>query len=299
MGTPVKITGLPAATSLGGTEVVGGVQGTSGTYGGTVKILISQIGTYVRGLFTTTPATIAEGGTNAATIAAARTALGTGELVPVSSVAGTNTVTGTIPAANSSYDTRAVYVLIPAATNTGALTVNLTPSGGGALGAKSVFNAGSALIGGEFVISVPVCLVYDGTQLNIVGNTTANGTTASTLTWNGSGSTSGSITLTWTLNKKDRLVTINVPPVSATTGTNSNIFQTDTALPVAIRPVAQNTFALNNLLQNASGIASAGQITVTTGGLIQIVKDNANANFTNSVSCGIGTAGVTFTYFIG
>lgn len=67
----IKISELPAASALGGTEVVAGVQG-----GVTAKILISAIGTYVRGLFTTTPATIAEGGTGAASAGAARTALG-------------------------------------------------------------------------------------------------------------------------------------------------------------------------------------------------------------------------------
>lgn len=67
----IKISELPAATTLGGTEVVAGVQSST-----TVKILVSAIGTYVRGLFTTTPATVAEGGTNAATVAAARSSLG-------------------------------------------------------------------------------------------------------------------------------------------------------------------------------------------------------------------------------
>ena len=77
MSGPIKISGggLPSATALGGTEVVAGVQGSSGTYGGTVEILISQIATYVRTIFTTTPVTIAEGGTGSATAAAARTAL--------------------------------------------------------------------------------------------------------------------------------------------------------------------------------------------------------------------------------
>lgn len=67
----VKISDLPAAAVLGGTEILPLVQ--SGT---TVKGLISAIGTYVRGLFTTTPATLAEGGTGAATAVAAMAVLG-------------------------------------------------------------------------------------------------------------------------------------------------------------------------------------------------------------------------------
>lgn len=71
----IKISELPAASALGGTEVVAGVQSST-----TVKILISAIGTYVRALFTATPATLAEGGTNAATAAGARTSLGLGTM---------------------------------------------------------------------------------------------------------------------------------------------------------------------------------------------------------------------------
>lgn len=67
----LPITSLPANTALTGAELIPAVQG-----GVTGKSLISAVGTYVRGLFTTTPATIAEGGTNAATASAARTSLG-------------------------------------------------------------------------------------------------------------------------------------------------------------------------------------------------------------------------------
>lgn len=110
-----------------------------------------------------------------ASAAAARTTLGVGDIVPVSSASGTNTITGTIPAANIAYVTGGIYVLIPAATNTGATTINLTPSGASALGAKNVFSGGAACVGGEVVIGVPVILSYDGTQMNIIGALTKSG----------------------------------------------------------------------------------------------------------------------------
>lgn len=91
MSGPVKITDFPSASALGGTEVVAGVQGTSGTYGGTIKILISQIGTYVRGLFTTTPATVPEGGTGVATLAAGGIVTGNGTSAAVVVAAGATT----------------------------------------------------------------------------------------------------------------------------------------------------------------------------------------------------------------
>lgn len=83
-------------------------------------------------------------------------------------VAGTNTITATGAASIAAYATNQIFTLIPAATNTGAITLNITPSGGAALGAKNVFNKGAACSGGELVIAVPILVLYDGTQFNIV-----------------------------------------------------------------------------------------------------------------------------------
>ena len=87
----------------------------------------------------------------------------------LTSVAGTNTITATGPASYTYAATRPPVWFIPAVTNTGATTVNITPSGGSALGAKNVFSNGAACVGGELQAGIPVGLVYDGTQLNIVG----------------------------------------------------------------------------------------------------------------------------------
>lgn len=319
MSGPVKITDFPSASVLGGTEVVAGVQGTSGTYGGTVKVLISQIGTYVRGLFTTTPATIAEGGTNAATATAARaslgsttvgdavfiassalvakTALGVGEFVPVTSISGTNTITGVIPTANSAYVTNGLYVLIPANTNTSATTANFTPSGASALGAKNIFCGGVALTGKELVAGVPVLLVYDGTQFNIGSDITVNGTTATTFTYNGSGGTSASVTITW---KRDgNWVRLNIPPVSATSGTGSTTLSSNTALPAAIRPTANQSQPCNNVINNSAGTVDAGLLTITTAGIIGLVRDNVNTVWTNTAPGGFGSNGTSIEYFLG
>lgn len=84
-------------------------------------------------------------------------------------VAGTNTITATGPA-NLTLATSPPLWFVPAATNSGATTINITPSGGAALGAKNVFYAGAACVGGELKISVPALIVYDGTQYNIVAN---------------------------------------------------------------------------------------------------------------------------------
>lgn len=89
----------------------------------------------------------------------------------LSSVGGTsNVITAATSGTLTSLSSGKLFVFIPVLTNTGATTVNVTPSGGAAFGAKSVFASGAALVGGELVANVPVILDYDGTQFNIIGN---------------------------------------------------------------------------------------------------------------------------------
>lgn len=82
----------------------------------------------------------------------------------LSAVAGTNTITATGPTTVTVYAANQWFIFTPAATNTGATTLNIS-----AIGAKSVFKSGTACVGGELRISVPVIVQYDGTQFNIIG----------------------------------------------------------------------------------------------------------------------------------
>ena len=84
--------------------------------------------------------------------------------------AGTNTVTATGPASMTAYAAGQIFTFIPANTNTGATTLNITPSGGSALGAKNIFATNAACVGGEIRQNVPVMVWYDGTQFQIIGN---------------------------------------------------------------------------------------------------------------------------------
>src|SRR3990167_40372 len=93
----------------------------------------------------------------------------------LSSVAGTNTITATGPATYTYAATRPPVWFVPAATNTGATTINITPSGGAALGARNGFFNGAACIGGELRANVPAALVDDGTRFHIVGNASGRG----------------------------------------------------------------------------------------------------------------------------
>ena len=83
----------------------------------------------------------------------------------LTSVAGTNTITASLPAPFTAYATGQKFHFIAAATNTGAVTINI-----GGVGAKSVTKQGtSALVAGDLIASAAYEVVYDGTQFQVVG----------------------------------------------------------------------------------------------------------------------------------
>src|SRR5256885_7516526 len=83
----------------------------------------------------------------------------------LSGIAGTNTITATGPAGLGAYAAGLKFRFIPAATNTGATTINIT--GAAALGVRSIFSGGLALTGGELKIGVPCEIIDDGTQFEL------------------------------------------------------------------------------------------------------------------------------------
>lgn len=105
----------------------------------------------------------------------------------LTSPSGTNTVTATAPNTMAAYAAGQVFRFIPANTNTGATTLNIN-----SIGAKNVYWKNAACIGGELVQNVPVEVIYDGTQFQIIGpiftgmtllgSSTASGASAITFT---------------------------------------------------------------------------------------------------------------------
>lgn len=112
----------------------------------------------------------------------------------LSAVSGTNTVTATGPVSMTAYASGQRFLFIPANTNTGAATLNITPSGGAALGAKNIFANGAALAGNELVSGQPVLVGYDGTRFHVIGpNAQVNGTAS----WAAAAGTVNAITATY------------------------------------------------------------------------------------------------------
>jgi len=212
----------------------------------------------------------------------------------LTSVAGTNTITGTATP-TPAYTVGQRFTFVPAATNTGAATLNISSLGGGA-----VQLGGAALRGGELMIGCAVTVYVTAATpvFEIVsGLGTLIGATASTFTFDGSGGTSASKTLTW--QKIGNWVTLNIPTTTATTGTNSTVLQSNTALPAAIRPTINQDCVYMQVSDNATAVAAAGLCIINTAGLVALFRDGTGtATFTNTSTCGLG-APASVTYFIG
>lgn len=83
----------------------------------------------------------------------------------LASVTGTNTITASATPTPAAYATGQMFKLVPANTNTGATTLNVS-----SLGAKNIFWNGAACVGGELRQNIPAYVEYDGTQFHLVAN---------------------------------------------------------------------------------------------------------------------------------
>jgi len=95
-------------------------------------------------------------------------------------VAGTDTITGTVTPALTAYATGQQFSFVVAATNTTAVTLNVD-----GVGAKAVTSTGSvALVAGDMIIGQVVIVEYDGTRFQLINgnNLRVAGTTSGTAT---------------------------------------------------------------------------------------------------------------------
>ena len=84
--------------------------------------------------------------------------------VTLGTVAGTNTITATVTPVPAAYAAGQTFSFIPAATNSGATTLNIS-----SIGPADVYKNGAACAGGELKIGVPCVVSHDGTRFNIIG----------------------------------------------------------------------------------------------------------------------------------
>jgi len=83
-------------------------------------------------------------------------------------VSGTDTLTGTVSPTVTAYAVGQIFSFVAAATNTGAVTINIS-----SVGAKSITRLGAtALIAGDLIINSLAFIVYDGTQFQLLNPNT-------------------------------------------------------------------------------------------------------------------------------
>ncbi len=135
---------------------------------------------------------------------------------------------------------------------------------------------------------------YFDTLYQAIGATASK---ASTFTFNGSGGTSGSVTMY--MQKIGNWVTIYIPSVTTTTGTSSTAFTSDTAIDAAYRPTTGQHASVTIITNNAARVSNGvGLFYIETNGIITLNRDVNSTAFTNSAVAGLGGA-QTFTYYVG
>lgn len=164
----------------------------------------------------------------------------------LTSVSGTNTITATAALSMSAYVAGQTFKFIAAATNTGAVTLNIN-----GIGAKAITKNGTtALVAGDILINSVIEVMYDGTQFQIssVANTSfVSSFTAGTTGLTPSTATTGAVTLAGTLN-----VANGGTGVTTSTGTGAGVHAVS---PVLTTPDLGTPSAA--VLTNATGTANS------------------------------------------
>lgn len=191
-------------------------------------------------------------------------------------------------------------------------------------GTYSLYTPGNPVVSGTTISSstqnntmndiatgLSTCLLKDGTQTATAiipfasgitvsaGNTFSTfttGTTSTTFTFDGSGGTSAAVTLTW--QRINNWVVLNIPAVSATSGTSSTVATSNTAFAAGARPTTAQIYQGFPILNNGAAVASIGYVVINTTGTIQIYRDSTGAVFTDASSCGTSTRSSIF-FFVG
>lgn len=204
----------------------------------------------------------------------------------VGSVAGTDTITGSLTPAITAYAVGMEVLLSPVNTNTGAVTIALN-----GLAAKSVYkdNTNRELAAGDLVSGGLYKLYYNGTSFyaDISG---AEGTFTATLT-----GVSGSVTGTAQWARNGRVVTVFIPALS---GTSNATTMTVTGLPTGLQSsVSTQRVAWSTCTDNgADSTARVDGVIASGSGTITLLANNNASGWTAANTKGF--VGTTITYLL-
>ena len=194
-----------------------------------------------------------------------------GSVLYVGSVAGTDTITGTLSPAITAYVEGQKFVFKAAGANTGAVTIQLN----GITGAKALKRMGSALTGGEIQAGDIVEIVYDGTDFQWIN----------------------AISLPLYINRTSGLVDVAstgaqsaISNYSASANGGSHLLRKSRGATVGTNTAVVSGDTLGNILfqgNNGSGFLSAAGIAAYVDGALGTNIPGGMIFYTGSSSAGI------------
>jgi len=191
-------------------------------------------------------------------------------------VAGTDTITGTVTPTLTAYTTGQIFSFVAAGTNTTAVTLNID-----GVGAKAVTRAGTTALAAGDILTGQVALVeYDGTQFQLLDpNAFTNLRVSGTFTY-------GGVTLTNAVTGTGKMVLDTSPTINNPTVTN-----------YVESVVAIGTVTTTSTLSLTSGTVQTATLTASTACTFTMPTATAGKSFVlllkQAATTGNGTA--TFT----
>jgi uncharacterized protein YjbI with pentapeptide repeats len=195
----------------------------------------------------------------------------------ITTVAGADTITGTLLPTLTAYATGQMFYFVSVGANTGAVTLNID-----GLGAKAVTRDGSsALAAGDINSGEIVVVVYDGTRFQMInaansfGNTTINGTL--------------------TVTGKSNLAEVSTPSINATVAAITTL----TASDASVTSANANYARITNLHATGASVASINAAvalltTATVTSLTATGASIASANIGSLNLSGVSVASANF-----
>ena len=202
----------------------------------------------------------------------------TGTLI---TVAGTDTITGTVSPSLTAYTAGQIFSFIVGTTNTGAVTLNID-----GLGAKSVTRTGAiALVAGGMVTGQVALVEYDGTRFQLLDpNAFTDLLISGALTY-------GGVTLTNAVTGTGKMVLDTTPTIATPVLTNPTVTNYVESV------VAIGTVTSSSTLSLTSGTVQTATLTASTACTFTMPTATAGKSFVlllkQAAATGNGTA--TFT----
>lgn len=183
----------------------------------------------------------------------------------------------------------ATWLATPSSANLAAAVTGET--GSGAL----VFATSPTLVTPTLGVASATSINFGQSDLNFYQTASAS----ITFSFNGSGGTSAGVTVVYT--RIGDIVTLFIPPISATSGTSSTTFTSNSNLPSWAKP-ATTSVAITGPAKarnNGGTVTDVVQIQISgSSGAMIILRDNASQAWTNASSCGLATP-LNVTYYVG